>query len=726
MNREKLYDLSAVFATFFGLILRLIPAKNVLVGGNILFYGYDPFYHMRRILYTVNHFPHTLWFDSYLNYPYGMKLGWPPLFDQLIAGTSLLLGADSQHSVELVGALMPPILGSVTILALYFLAKELFGRRIALLSAFMMAIAPEHVGKTSFGFTDHHVMEALFMVGIILFLVLAISIEEKRIWFAVLAGFLMAALAYTWTGAPAYLSFFLFYAAAQITFDIKNGVSSKEIVSALLAAFGIALVLMLPFWNETWIMPSVFAAAGILAYVSLLYVISHIFLEKKIHWAIFPPLVAVLAYVSYVLILILDKVVPSLPSIYPVLRSGLNYFFGGNLSQIIVEAAPLYEAVDLISFCGFSLILALIGIGTLIYHFFHSGIRRGQLLFLAWTLFTLVLSVAQIRFLYLFSANMAILIGFLFFWTTDQIRKRDWLKSDTSLSKIVPVLLLIIFVLPSAVDSLRIVEEKPAIADDWAKSLQWLEENTPVTNSFDEPNQIPEYSIFSWWDYGNWILYQSRRPVVANNFQAGAVDSARFYLSEDEKDTTNILDKRSSRYVITDAKMLYGKLRAITLWIDEDYSSYVQIEEHGDIITYTHLERFMRTTLAGLHLLDCRGMEHFRLIHESNTTVGSVIPVNKVKIFEYVPGARIVGTTQPGQPVGAILNMTSNQGRRFQYFNYGAPQNRSYEITVPYSTEDRYGTHSTDVYHVFSGGVTKKVEVSEEDVLKGGMIEVNF
>lgn len=93
MDGERSHDLWGIStAVLLGLFLRLIPARNALVGGEIQFYHFDSFYHLRRILYTVDNFPSTLWFDSYLNHPLGFSLSWPPLFDQIGAALSLLLG----------------------------------------------------------------------------------------------------------------------------------------------------------------------------------------------------------------------------------------------------------------------------------------------------------------------------------------------------------------------------------------------------------------------------------------------------------------------------------------------------------------------------------------------------------------------------------------------------------------------------------------------------------
>ena len=75
-----------------GLLLKLFAGRYSLTEMGVLLPGYDEFYHMRRILYTVNNFPNTLWFDSYLNYPHGLEITWPPLYDQISAALSLASG----------------------------------------------------------------------------------------------------------------------------------------------------------------------------------------------------------------------------------------------------------------------------------------------------------------------------------------------------------------------------------------------------------------------------------------------------------------------------------------------------------------------------------------------------------------------------------------------------------------------------------------------------------
>ncbi len=207
-------ELLAIF--LLGLVLRLYAGRSTFQGENVLFVGYDEFYHMRRILYTVSHFPNTLWFDSYLDYPHGMNITWPPFFDQLMAAVSLAFGQHSQHGIEMISAIVPVIIGSIAIVAVYYMIREIFDRKVAIMSAFMTALAPYYLQKSMMGETDHHSLEVLLLIFAVMFLVLALSRKERRYLFAVAAGVSMAGLAYTWIGSSAYFGLILIYALVQM------------------------------------------------------------------------------------------------------------------------------------------------------------------------------------------------------------------------------------------------------------------------------------------------------------------------------------------------------------------------------------------------------------------------------------------------------------------------------------------------------------------------------
>ena len=56
-SRELAWILMAVI---LGFVLRMASARYALVGDNVLFYGYDSFYHMRRVLHTGSFSAHFM------------------------------------------------------------------------------------------------------------------------------------------------------------------------------------------------------------------------------------------------------------------------------------------------------------------------------------------------------------------------------------------------------------------------------------------------------------------------------------------------------------------------------------------------------------------------------------------------------------------------------------------------------------------------------------------
>ena len=729
MEKVRRYELLGVLAAVLvGLFLRLVTARNSLVGGEIRFYGCDSFYHIRRALYTSENFPHTLRFDSYLNHPWGFELTWPPLFDQIVAALSLLLGGSPQ-SVKVAGVIISPILGSLTILLLYLLAKKLFGVRVALLSAFILAIDSKHIGKTYFGFPDHDPMETLFMLGTIILLAYALTDRDRGVWFGAAAGVLLAAVSYTWLGTPIYMIALLIYAMIQLALDLRGGFATRDTAAPLAAAFGVAILLMLPFWHEPWLIPSFLGALGSMTALGFFYLVSLIFAAKKVPWQAFLPMMVIFGYI----IVILSYATDTGQGAYSLLGEGIGYFIGGDLYRLsIQEATPLLRLYDLFSLLVLGLVFALGGLYALVLSVRPQDQRKDQLLFIIWAIFATVLMIFQAKFLFLFSISGSILVSVLFFRTAEWIRSYDRFEKDPEKAKVITGIILLTLLFPTVIGLPPIAEIKPHISEDWIESLDWLRENTPPTESFEQPVRAGDYGVLSWWDYGNWILYISERPVVANNFQVGAEDSARFFLAEAEDEAEAIAEARKVRYVVTDKRMMYGKLPAIARWINEDPGSYISIDIDSN---YKLSLRFLETVLARLHLRDCSDLGHYRLVYESETFSGLEFPVSEVKVFERVTGAKIAGTTPYDEPMGVILDMTSNQGRKFSYFNSAmpVPVDGHYEIIVPYSTEEKYGTHSVGAYllgPVKEGYVDRSdfrvVEVSEEDVLNGATIEVDF
>jgi dolichyl-diphosphooligosaccharide--protein glycosyltransferase len=684
-------------------LLRLYAGRFALSDGSVLFYGPDSYYHMRRILYTVNHFPATLWFDSYVDYPNGLEITWPPLFD--IVGAAVASAGGSTYGAEMMASLLPPVIGALAVGVIYLVAREMFDKRIGLASAFFLTISSYAVAVNSFGYVDHHALEMLLLALIVLSLLRSAS----DIRWSAAAGISIALLAYTWMGSAAYVLMVLIYTIARMSLDLRDG---REPPKDLVMAPAIALLLVLPFWSSHWMIPSAIAIFTLLGSSLLGYAI-YIIVQKRLPWYSLPGIMIASGLIVLVVIYALRGGVTSV--FYTTLVNRLPYVLGGEMSGLIEEASPLLT-MDLKSVLGLNIIITVAVLALVARRHIYD---RKKVLLIVWTLIALLLTFGQKRFLYILSLNMSILFAVLFseLCTLAERKERRQMMALT-------LIILVVMSIPSLWRLSRISDDAPDIEGDWVAALKWLKEGTPPTSFFDDPSRRPEYGIMSSWSYGNWIIYLGERPVVANNFQAGVADSTRFFLSESESDAEGILNKRGARYVITSWEMLYLTLPSTARWIGEDPSSYLRYTVSGKYLSIELTDRLRKTMLARLQLYDGLNMSHLRLVYESATFRGDNPSTASVKIFEHVPGAVVTGRSSG--PVVAILNLTTNQGRRFTYAIEADPVNDVYTLSLPYSTGDNGAVRAEGDYVIMSPEIAKELSIDEEDVLLGSTIQLDL
>jgi len=835
----------------------MLSYTPVTANGGIIPVGFDAFYHMRRILYTASNFPEYIRFDSYLNYPLGFEIGWPPLYDLLGAGLALILGAGSPdtRTMEFAGALLPVLLGTLTVIPVYVAASTLFDRKVGIFSAAVFAVIPVHVYTSQFGMVDHHVAEVLLASSAYAFFILALkSARDAGLSFAALknltserelalpvvlsacSGACFALLVYTWIGAPVLIGIIALYFFLQSALDLKAGRKSDYLVicsvSNLLTAFllsaplcigaaqpGLEFSAMFLSWFQVCY---VFA---LLAGVVVLGAFSAYIGSRKLEWWYYPAL-TLFAFGGGLFILRSFS-----GESYGFVIEGLKYFSGkGGILSSISEAGPLFFTTDgkfslatVIGNFGLGFPAALVAVFLLGLEWRGEKILPERVFFLLWTGFAAYLAISQRRFSYLFSVNVSILTAYLLmilFGSLDvenEVKKlfkagkktgslsetgpeagknpetgkkskekrkaKDKSKAETKQKakaarktksrlaaskpdyfKLVSALVItgIIFI-PCIGIVAGFSKQAVLVDEEWQDSLHWLETSTPATSHYSEPSKTPEYGVLSWWDYGNWIVYMGKRPAVSNNFQTGVEDSALFFTSGSEEQAKSVLDSRNVKYVITDSKMIEGKFRYIVGLAGKNIEDYYEIRQvqsgTGYQKTVIMKEEFKATELYKLHQLDASSLANLRLVHESARSTADVNKPrdeNTVKIFEYVPGAKLSGSFAPNQTVKAELELSSNTGRSFTYYNTAtADENGYFEIIVPYSTESTgngkvagegeegevekvagyketwergVAAATTSGYTLTAGenSTITGVQIRESDVLNGNRIEIQF
>ena len=90
------YTLAVALIGFAALWIRTRPSYSVfLPSGFIKFVSNDAWYHIRLLTVLLEHYPQRMFFNPMTNYPYGSYIHFGPLFDQMMAITSRILGPGS-------------------------------------------------------------------------------------------------------------------------------------------------------------------------------------------------------------------------------------------------------------------------------------------------------------------------------------------------------------------------------------------------------------------------------------------------------------------------------------------------------------------------------------------------------------------------------------------------------------------------------------------------------
>jgi dolichyl-diphosphooligosaccharide--protein glycosyltransferase len=167
-------------------VIRMMPIKWEIQLGSIHLSEFDPYFQFRFTQYIVKNgfiswnWPQP-WIDYQRWYPWGMNVatqGYPalPFTTAFLYDIITLLGVN----IKLMDfcAVIPPIMGMLACLALYFLGKDIGGKTVGLFAALFLALSPSFIQRTSLGFFDD---EAIGILAFIMFLIMFLrAIDDDR------------------------------------------------------------------------------------------------------------------------------------------------------------------------------------------------------------------------------------------------------------------------------------------------------------------------------------------------------------------------------------------------------------------------------------------------------------------------------------------------------------------------------------------------------------------
>jgi dolichyl-diphosphooligosaccharide--protein glycosyltransferase len=627
---QLIIGLVALFS-IFALWLRLLPMLNM---GNtdvlMMVASDDPLYNLRQVEQILANFPNYAWYDPMTFFPTGMHVPWGPLFPTIIAVFCLITGATTRPEIISMGLLIPPIMGTMIVVIMYFVGKICGDWKTGLLaSGFTAVVSGQFFYRSFYGYMDHHIAEVLFStIFCLLYMYVVytekdtkIDLKDVRTYKKLLLMSGLAGIAYL-LGLFVMPTMILFamivgiFTVIQFVIDVFRGKTGEYLLIINSVIFAIAIIGLLMYGLKDPGVNLIFYSIGhVYAYLALvggtvfLYVVSR-FLKGK-DWFYYPAILIGSGIIFALLLYIVS------PQLYNLFITAFFSFFGQQAVSNTVQEARGW-ALDLawMTF-NYGLILMVGGALVMLYNNLRDE-HPHQIFALVWSLIMLISTWQHIRYEYYLAVNVALLsavcVSFVFeYGWADIHRLASRISSDTedpesskggkeesprskkqkkthkkgsettqpNYFTIAFVILIvglgILFAYTSASLSYANASgDTIRMNPDWKESLDWMGNNTPdtgvnYTTIYPQTFQYPPeaYGVMSWWDYGHMITYIAKRIPNANPFQSGVVGptgSANFFVSTSEDKGNQVLDNAKTRYIITDIEMDTGKFWAMATW----------------------------------------------------------------------------------------------------------------------------------------------------------------
>ncbi|WP_214084083.1 oligosaccharyl transferase, archaeosortase A system-associated [Methanoculleus sp.] len=430
---------------------------------------------------------------------------------------------------------------------------------------------------------------------------------------------------------PTMILFALIVAAftlVQFLLDFFQDRSSDYLVLVNAVVFGVAIIGMAAFgFPHPGIGLSLYSVGHVIVYAVLiagtlaLYGLSAILKGRPKYY--YPAALAAVAALAVAVLFI------ALPDIYNLLVSSLISFFGERPVTTTVQEARAWSFAAAWATFHWGLVLAAGGAAALLWQN-RERVNPAHVFVLIWTGIILASTAAHVRYEYYLAANIALLAAVFAGAVIDttwkdvarllgkgsggkassspgtvekqeeparkgkkggkgpEVRKAkvppkdhpDYLKVGAFAAVVIVTLL---FAGTSLQGNLALATSAKygGIDSQWMEALEWMGENTPDPgvdyyaiydrNTFTYPKE--SYGVMSWWDYGHWITFISKRIPNNNPFQhgvAGPNGSSTYFVSTSEEAANRILDAIGTRYVVTDIQLDTGKFHAPATWADPD------------------------------------------------------------------------------------------------------------------------------------------------------------
>jgi asparagine N-glycosylation enzyme membrane subunit Stt3 len=242
------------------------------------------------------------------------------------------------------------------------------------------------------------------------------------------------------------------------------------------------------------------------------------------------------------------------------------------------------------------------------------------------------------------------------------------------------------------------------------EAARWLRDATPPTRGFLDASLRPEYGVLTPWDYGHLVRYLAERPTVQDNFgsfgdRRAFVLAGRYFEAMDEEAAYEAALEAGARYALVTVAGSGQVVQPSPESVGRRLWRWLGAAGPGSAA-------FGRHRLVWVE--DAPGRPQPR---ETPT-------LDRVAVFELVPGALVEGEAPPGARVEAELRLRCGSGHLRYAAVTKAGSDGRYVLRLPYATNlpASPAVSAVGAYRVRTGGRSAALAVPDADVRAGATV----
>lgn len=410
---------------FMAQVIELWGPLNVYGGGS------DSFYHSRVTTYIIlNH--QNLVRDPLLNFPLGAVNPREPLFDWMNAILGILFAPFFGGSAVEAGAwflsAQGPIWAGLGVFPVYLIGREVSGRRVGIVAAFLYPLMVANIDSSTFGYANYLAFYTFFILLAVYGYLRTLKAVGSRRWvanyrdwrsirdglrgflrtertavkWAVFTGVAFGTLALAWQGYTFFVAaVVIFLVFALIVERIRRVDSFGLYVSTWIVGL-IGFPMAIPYYLPQGLFAGWFDVPLALYFGALLVALPFVLMRDQ-PWVISIPVLAGAGLIAVGLLDLVDH------AAFINIVTGQGYFVKTLVYSTVAEAqAPSVDQL-ILGYGVVTFFLAFVGLALYLIATVRARFKRVQMLFIVFAIISIYLPISAAKFFFLGSGAFALL-----------------------------------------------------------------------------------------------------------------------------------------------------------------------------------------------------------------------------------------------------------------------------------------------------------------------------